>query len=79
MSVKHYRRDDGGQLTVKVLEVGELDSLAHSQDVSSTAEAVDHHPNVTSIQGRKSNGSVSRVMAVGTDGSADIGPGGNNG
>lgn len=37
-------------LTVKVLEVGQLDALPHAQDVGSSAEAVEHHPEIASVQ-----------------------------
>ena len=40
-----------GKLTVKVLEVGELDALAHAEHVGSGAEAVDHHPEIARVQG----------------------------
>ena len=38
--------------TVKVLEVGELNSLAHPKHVSGAAEAVEKHPHITRIEGR---------------------------
>lgn len=41
---------DKNKLTVKVLEVGELDALAHTQNISSRAQAVEHHPEVASVQ-----------------------------
>jgi hypothetical protein len=37
--------------TVKVLEVCQLDALAHAEDVAGTAEAVQGHPDVTGVQG----------------------------
>jgi hypothetical protein len=38
--------------TVKVLEVCQLDALAHAEDVTGAAEAVQSHPDVTRVQGR---------------------------
>jgi hypothetical protein len=66
-------------LTIKVFEVGELDSLAHSQNIGGTAETVHQHPDVTGVQGGKSNCSLGGVMAVVSNGSGDISPGGNDG
>jgi hypothetical protein len=37
--------------TVKVLEVCQLDALAHAEDVTGAAEAVQCHPNVPRVQG----------------------------
>jgi hypothetical protein len=37
--------------TVKVLEVCQLDALAHAEDVAGAAEAVQGHPDVTRVQG----------------------------
>jgi hypothetical protein len=37
--------------TVKVLEVCQLDALAHAEDVTGAAEAVQGHPDVARVQG----------------------------
>jgi hypothetical protein len=37
-------------LTVKVLEVCELDALAHSEDIGCRAEAVDQHPDIARVE-----------------------------
>lgn len=47
-----------GEHTVKVLEVGQLDPLAHSQDVRRCAETVDQHPDVPRVQSRDPSGSI---------------------
>jgi hypothetical protein len=39
-------------LTVKVLEVGQLDALSHTQNIGGGAQAVEHHPEVPSVQSR---------------------------
>jgi hypothetical protein len=52
-------------LTVKVLEVGQLDALAHAQKVGSGAEAVEHHPHVTRIESGDGIGSSVRFGAKG--------------
>ena len=36
--------------TVEVLEVGELDSLAHAEHVSSRAKTIDQHPRISRIE-----------------------------
>jgi len=39
--------------TVKVFEVGELDTLAHTKEIGRSAKAIDQHPDVASIQCRQ--------------------------
>jgi hypothetical protein len=67
-----------GFRTVKILEVGQLDSLAHAKNVGRRRQAVDHHPDVTGVEGAQRGSSLGRIMTVGTDGGIDIGPGGDN-
>jgi len=50
--LKHEESRRAGKRTVKVLEVGQLDALAHAEDVGSTAEAVHGHPDVARVEGR---------------------------
>lgn len=45
-----FCEDGAGRLTVEVLEVGELDPLAHAEHVGRRAEAIKHHPDVARIQ-----------------------------
>lgn len=66
-------------LTVKVLEVRELDTLAHAQDVRSAAQAIDQHPDVSGVEGREGNGGLGGAMTVRVERSADIGPSSNDG
>jgi len=64
-------------LTVKVLEVGQLDALLHTQDVGCSAQAVEHHPQVSSMQSRNSV-SVGRLSHAGQS-VLDVCPCGNDG
>ena len=68
-------------LTVKVLEVGELDALAHAEHVGGGAEAVDHHPEVARVQGCDLVGSLASkgIARVSGESVGDVGPCGNNG
>lgn len=63
------------ELTVKVLEVGQLNALAHVQAVERSANAVGHHPDITSIQSRNFGASI----CSGCKRMLDIGPSSNNG
>ena len=63
------------RLTVEILEVGQLDALAHTQYVGGGAKAVDQHPEVTGIQGRD----LARGVAAALNGVLDVSPGGNEG
>ena len=52
MTVSETRRISAESLlTIKVLEVGKLDALPHAKDESGTADTVEHHPQVTGVQG----------------------------
>ena len=65
-------------LTVKVLEVGELDALAHAQHVRGGAEAVDQHPDVARVESRDLVGCLagqSSISGVGREGVGDVRPG----
>lgn len=61
--------------TVKVLEVGQLDALAHAEHVGRGAQAVDHHPDVASIE----SGDLAAGIAAALNGVLDVGPGGDDG
>lgn len=50
-------------LTIKVLEVGQLDSLAHAQHVAGAAETIEEHPHVAGVQSRDLVGSFGTRMA----------------
>lgn len=38
-------------LTIEILEIGQLDSLSHAQNVGGSAETVNQHPDVACVQG----------------------------
>ena len=63
-------------LTVKVLEVGELDALAHAQHVRGRAEAVDQHPHVARVESRNLVGSLTSqsISGVGRECVRDVRP-----
>lgn len=63
------------ELTVKILEVGQLYALAHVQAVERGAKTIGHHPDITSIQGRNLGASV----CSGCERMLNIGPSSNNG
>jgi hypothetical protein len=64
-----------GIRTVKILEVGQLDTLAHGEHVCSCAQAIRAHPQVSSVQGRDGLGAFGgRVQSM-----LDISPGSNDG
>lgn len=66
------------ELTVKVLEVGELYALPHAENVGSRGKAVEGHPEVSSVEGRDSVlGSIGDVVAG--QGVLDISPRGHDG
>jgi hypothetical protein len=67
-------------LTVKVLEVGELDALAHAQHVRGRAEAVDQHPDVARVESRDLVGCLTSqgVAGVGRERVGDVRPCSNN-
>jgi hypothetical protein len=46
------QRYNAERLTIEILEVGQLNALPHAQNVGGSAEAVEHHPEVTSMQSR---------------------------
>lgn len=62
-------------LTVKILEVGQLDALAHAQDIGGGAEAVEHHPEIAGIQGRNGIGGRLRGLCSGGKSMLDVCPG----
>ena len=68
-------------LTVKVLEVGELDALAHAEHVGGGAEAVDHHPEVAGVQGCDLVSCLTGkgIAGVSRESVGDVSPGGNDG
>jgi hypothetical protein len=67
-------------LTIKVLEVGKLNSLAHNQEKGGTADAVEQHPQVSSVQGRDGVGRRLCSMSHGAaESMLDICPGCDNG
>ena len=49
-SQKLDKREENGERTVKVLEVGQLDAFPHAQDICRGAEAIHQHPEVSGIQ-----------------------------
>lgn len=59
--------------TVEILEVGQLDALAHAQDIGRGAQAVDQHPDVSSVQGGDLAGGVTGALHS----MLDISPGSN--
>lgn len=61
--------------TIKVLEVGQLDTLPHAQDVGGTANAVEHHPHIASVQSGDFCGSFGLGMPIVLQRMLDIGPG----
>ena len=63
--------------TVKVLEVGQLDALAHAEDIGGAAEAVEHHPDVAGVE--SGDLVVGDAAGVGGQSVLDIGPGSNDG
>jgi hypothetical protein len=65
----------GKKRTVKVLEVGQLDALAHAEHVGRGAQAVDHHPDITSIQ----SGNLATGIAAALNGVLNVGPSGDDG
>lgn len=69
----------GSAPTVKVLEVGQLDALAHAEQVACRAEAVDQHPHVSRIERRNRLVGARGRMAVGLERMADVGPCGDDG
>jgi hypothetical protein len=64
---------------VKVLEVGQLDTLAHTENVGSGGQAVHKHPDVSSVESRESGSGLAGAVSVGSNGGVNVGPGGNNG
>lgn len=75
ISMRVNRIVEGEVRTVKVLEVGQLDALAHAEHVGGGAEAVDHHPDVASIE----SGDLAAGITAALNGMLDVGPGGNDG
>lgn len=69
------------ELTVKILEVGQFDAFPHTQNVSSSAQAVEHHPKIASVQGRHSiSGGLSLCSRTHAgQGVLDVCPGGDDG
>jgi hypothetical protein len=66
-------------LTVKVLEVGQLDALPHAQNVGCGAEAVEHHPEVAGMQSRHGLVAGLSSMAHAAQSMLDVCPCGNDG
>lgn len=64
----------GTCLTVEILEVGQLDSLSHSEDIRSSTSTVDQHPEIAGVE--SGNSASTRRSA---DGMGDISPRSNNG
>jgi len=62
------------ELTVEVLEVGQLYPLSHAQDVGCSAEAVKHHPKISGIQRRDSAGSLAGSFSKACQGMLNIRP-----
>jgi len=73
MSVSRKPDYVASRLTIKILEVGELDALAHSKNIGSGTEAVGKHPRITGIEMRDLGVAVGRVEV--RDGVLDISPG----
>jgi hypothetical protein len=71
----HCASKDKGVRTVKVLEVGQLDALAHAEHIGRGAQAVNHHPDIASIQ----SGNLAGGVAAALNGMLNVGPGGDNG
>jgi hypothetical protein len=63
-------------LTIKVLEVCELDALAHAEDISGRAEAVDQHPDIARVERCDLVGGLSSksITGVGRQSVRDICP-----
>lgn len=66
---------EGEVRTIKVLEVGQLDALAHAEHVGRCAQAVDHHPDVASVE----SGNLAAGITAALNGMLDVGPGGDDG
>ena len=49
-------------LTIEVLEVGQLDAFPHAQNVGSSADAIEHHPQVSGIE--RGNGVRGRICSI---------------
>jgi len=58
-------RSKQGVLTVEILEVGQLDALAHAQEVGGAADAVEEHPHITLVEYRHGIGSSLRLLSKG--------------
>lgn len=61
--------------TVEILEVGQLDSLAHPQNIGGSAETIDHHPNISGVQCRDPGGCITGTL----NGMLNVGPCGDDG
>lgn len=66
------------QRTIKILKVGELDSLPHAQHVTRRTQAIDQNPNIAGIQGTQRQGLFGAAVTIRADGCTDVGPGGHN-
>ncbi len=75
ISIRVNRMAEGEVRTVKVLEVGQLNTLAHAKHVGRGAEAIDHHPDVASIE----SGDLAAGITAALNGMLDVGPGGDDG
>ena len=67
------------KLTVKVLEVGKLDALAHAQNISCRAKAVEHHPEVSGVQSRHGLSGLLCSVTHARQSVLDVCPGRNDG
>ena len=81
ISFSRVREGLEGELTVKVLEVGQLDALAHAQHEGGAADAVEHHPQVARVQGGHGLGRRGGLVPTRHAGQRvlDVGPRGDDG
>lgn len=81
ISFSRVREGLEGELTVKVLEVGQLDALAHAQHERGAADAVEHHPQVARVQGGHGLGRRGGLVPTRHAGQRvlDVGPRGDDG
>ena len=65
--------------TVKIFEIGELNTLAHAENIGCCAEAVDQHPDVACVESGDLFGGFDAGSTVGLQSVLDISPRCNNG
>ena len=68
-----------GALTVKVFEIRELDALAHAENVRGLTEAVQQHPEISSVEGGDLLRCLFAGMAVALKCMLDVCPGRDDG